>query len=340
MVPAMPATSASGQLLTSVADITRHRDFDALDHSLVLSLAQLTGASEVMLYRHDHLETDQPATVVRCAQDASGIFGIGVDHEEPSGEERATLQRCEHLQQTVVESQMPMARICTPLRQDAREFGVLCLRVTREHLGQARLLTEGFARIYANYMALLEDSERDKLTGLYNRRTFDRHLQRHLARQRNQEGLADAHTSWLVLLDIDHFKRINDTYGHVYGDEVILLLARTMRACFHAPDALFRFGGEEFVVLIENGTEQSVFEMLEVFRSRVAAMDFPQVGRVTVSLGFACIGTHDHPDIVLDRADKALYFAKNQGRNRTYAFESLVRQGELQPTSTGSIDLF
>jgi diguanylate cyclase (GGDEF)-like protein len=150
----------------------------------------------------------------------------------------------------------------------------------------------------------------------------------------------ESHHVWLAMFDIDHFKRINDNYGHVYGDEVILLLAQMMRKSFRQSDVLFRFGGEEFVVLLNSLDEPTACAALERFRERVASHHFPQVGRVTVSIGFAHIGESDYPEIVLDRADKALYYAKQNGRNCTYGYESLASRGMLAPTTSGSIDLF
>jgi diguanylate cyclase (GGDEF)-like protein len=213
----------------------------------------------------------------------------------------------------------------------------------------SRPLAEGFARIYANYTALLHESERDKLTGLYNRRSLERQLQALL--QQHEQALQQqpsrelpAHEQpqvWLAILDIDHFKRINDTYGHIYGDEVILLLAQQMRASFRRDDVLFRFGGEEFVAVFGALGEHSVQAALERFRQRVAGYGFPQVGRVTVSVGYARAGRYDYPERVLDRADKALYYVKQHGRDGVRGYENLRECGLLdEGVTAGSIDLF
>jgi diguanylate cyclase (GGDEF)-like protein len=146
---------------------------------------------------------------------------------------------------------------------------------------------------------------------------------------------------WLAIFDIDHFKRINDAYGHIYGDEVILLLAQQMRTCFRQGDVLFRFGGEEFVILLAGQDEAEARSALERFRERVANCLFPQVGHVTVSVGYARAALGDYPESVIDRADKALYYAKEHGRNRTHGYEELLACGELVADgATGSIDLF
>jgi diguanylate cyclase (GGDEF)-like protein len=243
-------------------------------------------------------------------------------------------------------------RLVVPIRHEGRAIGALLLESERE-LAQVRPLVDGFVRIYANYTVLLNESERDKLTGLYNRRTFERQLQRLLKqcgalrqsrspvpseRRRAHEGTTAQ--VWLAILDIDHFKRINDVYGHVYGDEVILLIAQKMRANFRHNDVLFRFGGEEFVILLSAADAAIAQISLERFRAAVAAFEFPQVGHVTVSIGYARVGEHDYPEVAIDCADKALYFAKKNGRNRVYCYEDLTLQAELAPASIGSIDLF
>jgi diguanylate cyclase (GGDEF)-like protein len=122
---------------------------------------------------------------------------------------------------------------------------------------------------------------------------------------------------------------------------VILMLAQQMRASFRQSDVLFRFGGEEFVMLIAAQDERVAQMALERFREFVASHAFPQVGHVTVSIGYARITENDYPEIVLDRADKALYYAKQNGRNSVHGYEALTLKGELAaPVALGSIDLF
>jgi diguanylate cyclase (GGDEF)-like protein len=349
---AMQDALADNRLLDSVAEFTLHRDIDALDHSLVLSLAELVGARSVGLCKRVDDAEDSFELIALCIPDADDkltVEAVGLP----------VLEHCrEGLAQVVATLEsasfhVPGDRLHTlivPVHRDQRAIGALVLQADGP-MDASLPLVEGFARIYANYTALINESERDKLTGLYNRRTFERRLQRLLSRQRlqvQQDALPDERRAvndesrqvWLAMFDIDHFKRINDNYGHVYGDEVILLLAQMMRKSFRQSDVLFRFGGEEFVVLLNSVDEPTARAALERFRERVANHDFPQVGRVTVSIGFAHIGEADYPELVLDRADKALYYAKQNGRNCTYGYEALASQGMLAPTSSGSIDLF
>ena len=341
---------AHSRLLDSVAAFTHHRDIDALDHSLVLSLAELASARSVSLGKHAESSSNQLESIVHCVPDEHGSYQLQV--LVPAADDTAwlALRRCiERLEVQTEVGDGDAHRLVVPILCEGRAIGALQLE-SAVPSSASRPLLDGFTRIYANYTALLHESERDKLTGLYNRRTFERHLQRLLqpgglsARARTPPDGAPrspASQVWLAILDIDHFKRINDNYGHLYGDEVILLLAQQMRASFRQDDVLFRFGGEEFVILLGANEESTVYAALERFRQRLEKQVLPQVGHVTVSIGYARIGDHDYPATILDRADKALYFAKENGRNRTHGYESLAAQGLLgRATTPGSIDLF
>lgn len=349
--PVLAAQSAHVRLLASVAAFTHHRDIDALDHSLALSLAELASARAVSLCKRTHEDGSRPDSVVRCAADAHGAYGVTIGELASTDPACAPLRRCmESLSTHADRDARGQHRLFVPIVHEGRALGALLLE-GEASLESARPLADGFAHIYANYITLLNESERDKLTGLYNRRTFERHLQRLFRRparigscvpiERRVQPAPDTPV-WLAIFDIDHFKRINDTYGHIYGDEVILLLAQQMRASFRHHDVLFRFGGEEFVVLLTDTDETDARAALERFRGRVAQHLFPQVGHVTVSVGYARACLTDYPETVIDRADKALYFAKQNGRNRTHGYEALVAAGALgeAPVATGSIDLF
>jgi len=343
---------AHSRLLDSVAAFTHHRDTDALDRSLVLSLAELASARSVSLAKGDIDRCPRVESIVQCTPDVQGNYRLQVFDVDAADPAMAGLSRCMESQEVHAEMLGGVQRLIVPILCEGRAIGALQLD-SGVPLSASRPLVDGFARIYANYTALLSESERDKLTGLYNRRNFERHLQ-HLLRQREQvqqaaePGTRHGDTSspvgtqvWLAIFDIDHFKRINDSYGHIYGDEVILLLAQQMRASFRQNDVLFRFGGEEFVILFGATDEATVHAVLERFRLHIAEHVFPQVGHITVSIGYARVGTHDYPATVLDRADKALYFAKENGRNSTYGYESLSKRGVLgHALAAGTIDLF
>ncbi len=343
---------APSRLIDSVAAFTHHRDIDALDHSLVLSLAELTGARRVSLGKRLPEGNSELVSNVCCTADEHGRYHVSAAGVEGWGTTQRLLQSCIDRPQVRAEVRADGShRLIVPMLRDGCALGALEVESLMSAAAM-RPLVEGFARIYANYTALLHESERDKLTGLYNRRTFERHLQRLLhPHAPDDDSLSPLRTErrqhtgargvWLAIMDIDHFKRVNDTYGHLYGDEVILLLAQQMRECFRHGDVLFRFGGEEFVVMLAAQDESVARSVLERFRQRVGAHLFPQVEHVTVSIGYAQMGAGDYPTTVLDHADKALYHAKEHGRNCVHGYEALAAQGLLAQSATpGSIDLF
>jgi diguanylate cyclase (GGDEF)-like protein len=196
--------------------------------------------------------------------------------------------------------------------------------------------------ILRNHLNALDYGERDTLTGLLNRRTFESTF----AKRRNAQRHSRRGTSsrnWLAVADIDKFKVINDTFGHLFGDEVLLLAARKMVDTFRTSEQIFRFGGEEFVVILDCPDEAGATVAFERMRANLAESPFPQVGQVTVSIGFTAIEVTDVPASTIERADAALYYAKTHGRNRSLCYEALVRDGRInarQRVENGEIELF
>lgn len=210
-------------------------------------------------------------------------------------------------------------------------------------------LIEAFLKVYSNYLTILDESETDTLTGLLNRRTFDNNIEKIIADHAEASKQSDAtdpqhparrnkgkenesgkmHPHWLAIVDIDHFKRINDEFGHLYGDEVLILLSRKMKRVFRQRDKLFRFGGEEFVVVLDRTNEDNAKSVLERFRSSIENYSFPQIGKVTISIGFVRLDKAEVPSAIIGRADQALYYAKENGRNRVCFYDDLVGAGKL-----------
>lgn len=197
---------------------------------------------------------------------------------------------------------------------------------------------ETLARIFGNQIRLLDYSELDSLTRLLNRKTFDETFDRLLvsssaassaATHPDRRSSEEESPAWLCVVDIDHFKRINDSFGHLFGDEVLLRMGDLMRKTFRDSDRLFRFGGEEFVVILNAPDEELAAAGFERFRSSVETHEFPQVGKVTCSIGFTAVTKMDVPTDVVGRADEALYFAKENGRNQVCCYEQLLAQGAI-----------
>jgi diguanylate cyclase (GGDEF)-like protein len=217
----------------------------------------------------------------------------------------------------------------------------------------ARKRLFGLVQFYANQLRLLDYGETDTLTGLLNRKTFEENLNRilthviskddddvlHARRRQQPQNAQNGEDHWLCVVDIDHFKTINDTWGHIYGDEVLLLIAQLMKHCFRFEDKLFRFGGEEFVVMLQPMSCDSALRAFDRFRKMVEIHDFPSVGRITVSIGFTHIRPLDTPTEIIGRADEALYFVKHNGRNATRSYEQLVADALLQAPESKPMDI-
>ena len=159
----------------------------------------------------------------------------------------------------------------------------------------------------------------DPLTGLANRRRFEEACELETMRFRRY-GVPVS----LVILDIDFFKKVNDTYGHATGDAVLVALAETCRRALRETDVAARLGGEEFAVLLPMTAEAGALEIAERLRTRLAATSVPiSNGRLnfTVSLGVATFSGQDEAETALARADAALYRAKGSGRNRVEVAE-------------------
>lgn len=208
-------------------------------------------------------------------------------------------------------------------------------------------------KIHRNFLSLLDYSERDTLTGLLNRKGFDDTFMKATVleatriygspeevddAERRQGGLR---RHWLGVVDIDHFKHINDRFGHLVGDEVLVMFSRIMRNAFRFDDQLYRFGGEEFVVLLTAVDEQGAQDAFDRFRATIASHEFPGIGRVTASVGFSDVRPGDTPQACFDRADKAVYHGKVNGRNQVWSHEVLVARGLIEDSGqVGDVEMF
>jgi diguanylate cyclase (GGDEF)-like protein len=164
------------------------------------------------------------------------------------------------------------------------------------------------------YRRIEELAEVDELTGSLNRRCIMRMLDEEVSRAQRTKAPCS-----IALIDLDWFKRINDTYGHPTGDEVLRTFAITVFANIRNFDRFGRFGGEEFLMVLPDTSQEAAQRILDRLRAIVADLDWSALSpgmRVTVSAGVATLKSDDTPDTVLARADGALYEAKAQGRNR------------------------
>lgn len=161
--------------------------------------------------------------------------------------------------------------------------------------------------------ALEKSSTLDSLTKIYNRGALDKYLQ--------QVCIAENFTDemHLLILDIDDFKKVNDVYGHLAGDKVLIFLANLLRKTLRDGDKVFRYGGEEFIITLNRVKEKSCLEITQRILKLVRSSRLIYKGKslsITVSIGATKYIKGDRPDTLIDRADKALYKSKNSGKNQ------------------------
>lgn len=175
----------------------------------------------------------------------------------------------------------------------------------------------------------------DKLTGCWNRHRLEEVSKGEMDRLKRYD-----HALSLLIFDIDFFKRINDRYGHNAGDRVLVGIAEQIKAFLRASDSLTRWGGEEFVVLCPGTQLATALVLAERIRAQVSAVEFPGVGNITISIGVAECLAGEGWDTWLQRADLALYRAKENGRNQVqYAPETPSRDGVTGSLSANIVKL-
>jgi diguanylate cyclase (GGDEF)-like protein len=209
-----------------------------------------------------------------------------------------------------------------PLFAENQGEATLCLYI---HAATAvpesvQSLLRSLLRVYHAHAEVLRWGMTDSLTGLLNRTAFDAMmpdwLQSDRRRSRQRRERSPDRVDWLGVLDLDHFKSINDRHGHAAGDAALRVLAGLLRSLFRARDTVFRIGGEEFAVTLRDATAEEAREAYERLRLSFAELDLGTGCRTTLSLGVGHLSADDDPAHLLHRVDQALYRAKHAGRNR------------------------
>jgi diguanylate cyclase len=165
--------------------------------------------------------------------------------------------------------------------------------------------------------AIRAESLTDPLTGLGNRKYFDRMIGVAV-----ENALASGEPLSLLLFDIDHFKSFNDSYGHLTGDQVLRLVGLSLKQTIKGQDITARYGGEEFAVVLPNTALRQALTVADHIRRAVMAKELKKkstgeiLGRVTISVGVSMLKAGDDTDALIERADACLYAAKRNGRNR------------------------
>lgn len=352
--------SANEQLTRSMRRVEHHARQIAQLTDLGQLLPSCSNAEEVFNVVKDAMPRLFPAdsgsiTILRASgnlMETMAVWGDNPPHQRVFGPEEcwafrrgrphfvtdpASPLRCSHLSP----EDGPIT-FCVPMMAQGDTVGVLQLNFkladpceerdedgaidsTRARLATA--LAEHTALALANLRlreALRSQSIVDSLTGLYNRRYLENVLERECRRAIRAERPLT-----LVMFDVDHFKRFNDTWGHDGGDAVLRELAGVMRQNFRGDDVACRYGGEEFVVLLAEASLESAYARAEDLRHQVhqlvANYRGQPLGSITISIGIATLPEHgSSPEELVSAADRALYQAKSEGRDRTVRAQASV----------------
>jgi two-component system cell cycle response regulator len=244
------------------------------------------------------------------------------------GEE--TLRLCSQIRSSPTMRHLPIVMISQDLRENflakALDIGVndYILEPIEPNEIRLRVRTQAKRLLYQKLLRLSHEksmdlSLTDELTKLYNRRYFNAHLDALLQMESGQRR-----SSCLMIIDIDHFKSINDTFGHDQGDKVLVEMARLLQMSTRDSDLVARLGGEEFVVVVDNATLGTGLRIAERLRRAVESKVFPLIQggtiNLSISIGVTVSGTEKETftrDQMIKAADVALYQAKHAGRNRT-----------------------
>ncbi len=221
-------------------------------------------------------------------------------------------------------------KLCIPLKARDENIGILYLRKKKGANSNGLFLDDSQKRLITTFTdqislaldnlklreILTYQALRDSLTGLYNRRYMEESLKRKLSRAKRKKG-----TLSLMMLDIDFFKRVNDTYGHKAGDKVLIKLSRILNTHIRKGDIACRYGGEEFLIILPDVELPVAYDRGEkirkVFKNCSFELGNQRLGPITVSIGIVAYPTHgETPHKLLMEADKALYKAKMTGRDR------------------------
>jgi diguanylate cyclase (GGDEF)-like protein len=336
----MSSNSEAKQAFSWALQLSAQKDFQSLAHTFLEILMKVPGVKEAVAYemhKRDKKRLGDAGTVQEQL-----VVRFPLDFTKESNERHNKL----------LEEIDLSADLQTSCPDEFGFFSWAVLSIRGSNGPDRALLVEGrFAQnsvsllthlreFYRNLVILHDSKERDVLTRLPNRQSLEtrlltvwEHYCLYPVVDRTQEK-----SSWIAILDIDHFKRINDNFGHLYGDEVLLIFSQIMNKTFRHNDFLFRYGGEEFIVILNLATQAGAEIAFNRFRNAISDYNFPKVGKVTVSIGTTHISSQFMQTTLLDHADKALYHAKETGRNKVVVFEDMNVQ-DLE-NSESAIEFF
>jgi len=348
------------QLIEHIVRTSAQRDRTDINEALVFAMVDLFHPRALTIYRA--FPRSRQTIVFDCAgvgpegSYVRNAYLPDAQHCRPI-EADPLLQRGERELAAVFEFLADgSSRLVFPIALMDRLLYLIDITVTDELSPKQRTVLMGLVQYFGNHIALLDYGESDTLTGLPNRKTFDKHLFEVLGQAAVDEQQKETHATstprrrqgsrdgrhWLAVCDIDHFKSVNDIHGHLIGDEVLVMFAQLMRDTFRYQDQIYRFGGEEFVAVLQPTSQQNVQRAFDRFRQAVENHVFSRVGRISVSIGYSQVLANDTPPDVIERADEALYYVKQHGRNGVAGYDELIESGKLASKSsrTGAMEIF
>lgn len=350
-------------LLDKLASLTTIRDIELFEISLLKTMAELLKIKQLSMYKinplnkncwlivyaNDYKEYDNK----RCFSESQEIYTSEITIPEHIEFAQIWIKTTG---KPYIKKQDSNFLIVYPVANSHQIISLISFELTHSLSENEMLIITSLLSITQNFQALLDENQKDKLTGLLNRHSFEENINK--IQSLSLHSQMRCHKEWngndkrknkalvkqycLAIIDIDNFKCINDHFGHIMGDEVLLLLSYIMKQSFRPKDLLFRFGGEEFVVIFSIQHKDEARVVLERFREMIGDYHFPQISKVTVSIG----ATFIHKEILLVseivvRADKALYYAKNHGKDQLHFYEDLRDNGLIiERKETGTIDFF
>lgn len=354
-------------LIEHLIKLTDHRDRDLLELTLAKALIDLVPIQRVLVARVVSEEGVKRWLDI-ASLDAKGggkvIDPLRVDFQtlrtvDDHKDRFQSLQTRQRVEIAWAGEEGPRITYI-PLFQDSRNDDEGVLEIHSESaLGEDWLqVIEDVHHVFRNMYNLLAYSDRDALTGLLNRKSLDDTFYRAVLEEMDEvEGNSKALEApvalgqerrhrvppnyWLGTISVDGFGAINDKNGHLIAEEVLLLVARIMNNTFRTYDRLYRFGGEQFAVLMHCPDEALALAAFERFRANMEKFNFPQVGRVTSCSGFTRINPDDSPSTALERAERAVDHGQHQGHNKVFSHADLVRKGVLaDEAKVGEVQVF
>ncbi len=268
------------------------------------------------------IEASPQEALFRAAENNYDLMIVSLGFSDFDGlrlcSQTRSLERTRSLPILIVAEPEDTARVLRGLDLGVNDYLV---RPIESNELKARVMTQVRRKRYAdrlrsNVQQSMEMALTDGLTGLYNRRYFETHLETLM-----EKAVESRRPLGVIMVDIDHFKRINDTYGHDAGDDVLRQFARRLQASVRGIDLACRYGGEEFVIVMPDADIAVARTVGERLLTHIAGEPFlvsngQRLIDVTVSVGVAELQDGDRADLILKRADEALYRAKREGRNR------------------------